>query len=183
LLQSQKLFFSVTTGGQTGNVPLEKSFRLGGESIYDFMMNPYYRAVGTLPNSWWTNGHIYQDGGGHLRSLANDWQSSGNYWFSNYLSLTIGNPLHIGRTYIPYLSDMLFSVYTSWSSVDGSWGQFSQFYGEAGLSLAFERIPFVLNYFDVENIHLDFPFWVNNRIDPANTKFRWILRLDIRSFY
>jgi hypothetical protein len=102
---------------------------------------------------------------------------------NSYLSITLGNPVNLTYVYIPYLSDLLFSVYTSWLTSSNQWGNFSTFYGEGGLTLSLTRLPFILNYVDIQQIHLDFPVWVNNEISPSNLGFRWAMRLDFRSFY
>jgi hypothetical protein len=183
LFFSQKATIQIFTGGQAGQIPLQKAFRLGGAATYDYYRNPFLRAKGSLPSSWWEQGHIFQAGGGNLAAKSNDWQPARNNIVNSYLSITLGNPLNLTYQYIPYVSDLLFSAYTSWSSHSDQWGEFSTFYGEGGLTLSLTRLPFILNYLDIEQIHFDFPLWVNNELSASNLDFRWAMRLDFRSFY
>jgi len=182
LLLNQKLTVNLFTGGFTGSVPLQKIFRYGGGSTFDFLQNPYLRANGILPQKWWEDGNIFKAGGGELRSLANRWDSHGNYYLSGYFSLTLGNPINLSHTYLPYFSDILLSTYSAWSTSGGKWGSFSRYLGELGLTLSLTRLPFLINYFDLDQIHFDFPIWVNRNISETALKFRWTIRLDIRNF-
>ncbi len=147
-----------------------------------FYQNPYLRAAGIIPAEWWREGHIFQPGGGNLSALAYDYHPFTSI-INAYVSVTLGNPVNLTYTYIPYLSDLLLSAYSSWSSAANSWGNFTRYYGEVGLSVSFSRLPFLLNYYDLEQIHLDFPCWVNDEVSQSHVKFRWALRLDFRSFY
>lgn len=182
LLFNQKMTINLNTGGFTGSVPLQKVFRYGGGNSYDFLQNPYLRAKGIIPQQWWKDGNVFNEGGGELRSLANQWEPGGDYFLSGYFSMTLGNPMSLSHTYLPYLSDLLLSTYTSWATSAGKWGNFSKYFGELGLTLSFTRLPFLINYFDLDQIHFDFPIWVNRNISETNLKFRWVIRLDIRSF-
>jgi hypothetical protein len=182
LLLNQKLTIKLNTGGFSGPVPLQKVFRYGGENSYSFFDNPYLRAKGILPQQWWQDGNVFKEGGGELRSLANIWEPGGNYFLSGYFALTLGNPMNLSHTYVPYLSDMMLATYTAWSTSAESWGNFSEYFGEVGLTLSFSRLPFLFNYFDLDQMHFDFPFWVNPKISQTEFKFRWVIRLDIRSF-
>ena len=183
LILSQKATVQLFTGGQAGEIPQQKAFRLGGAATYDFYRNPFLRAKGSLPSSWWEQGHIFEAGGGNLAARANDWQQAGNNILNGHLAITLGNPVNLTYMYIPYLSDLLLSVYTSWSSSSDQRGNFSTFYGEGGLTLSLTRLPFVLNYFDIQQVHFDFPVWVNNELSTTNVDFRWAMRLEFRSFY
>ncbi|MEJ2049392.1 MAG: hypothetical protein P8Y60_06025, partial [Calditrichota bacterium] len=145
--------------------------------------NPYFRAKGTLPLEWWRNGHLFQSGGGNLRSLAYDWQNYGEHFIAGQIAVTLGNPLNLSTFYIPYLSDINLSVYSSTSSWSDNWGDFNTYLTEAGLTISLTRLPFLFYFFDIEELHFDFPFWVNDNIDQNNFDFRWVLRMDIRSFY
>ncbi|MEJ2538064.1 MAG: hypothetical protein P8048_13615, partial [Calditrichia bacterium] len=121
--------------------------------------------------------------GGNLRSLSNDWYNYGEHYIAGQLTITLGNPLNLTTFYWPYLSDLNFSVYTSTSSWSDKWDDFSTFLSETGVTLSLSRLPFVFYFMDIEGLHLDFPFWVNDKIDDNNFDFRWVLRMDIRSFY
>ena len=180
---SQKITINIGTGSQYGNVPVQKLYRPGGDKSYAFFNNPYFRARGTLPPEWWRKGHLFQSGGGNLRSLANDWYNYGEHYIAGQLTITLGNPLNLTTFYWPYLSDLNFSVYTSTSSWSDKWDDFSTFLSETGVTLSLSRLPFVFYFMDIEGLHLDFPFWVNDKIDDNNFDFRWVLRMDIRSFY
>lgn len=182
ILFHQKMTFSFFSGHQTGGVPLQKAFRLGGADLYSFYQNPYLRSAGIIPLKWWQKGHIFQPGGGNLSSLSYDYQPFASL-LNGYLSITLGNPIHLTYSYIPYLSDLLISAYSSWSTVANRWGNFTRFYGEAGFSVTFSRLPFLFNYFDLEQLHVDFPFWVNEEISRNNLQLRWTIRIDMRSFY
>jgi aminopeptidase N len=179
---NQNLTVNLTTGGINGSVPLQKVFRYGGGPTYEFLQNPYLRAEGIIPQKWWEDGNVFNEGGGELRSLANQWEPPGNYYLSGYFSMTLGNPMNLSRTYIPYFSDFIMSTYTAWATSAGKWGRFSKYLGEVGLTLSITRLPFLLNYFDLDQIHFDFPIWVNRNISETTFKFRWTIRLDIRKF-
>ena len=179
----QKITIEGNTGGFSGNVPIQKSFRLGGGSTYDYLYNPFLRARGTLPQVWWEEGNVFNPGGGNLRSLATVWDPAGQNYLSGQVSLTLGNPLNLSLIYIPFLSDLLFASYTSWATSATNWGKFTDYWGEAGLSLSLTRLPFLFNYFDLDQVHFDFPFWVNQNISDVSFKFRWIVHFDIRNFY
>jgi hypothetical protein len=183
VIKSQKITLSIGTGGQYGNLPIQKLHRPGGDNSYAFFDNPYFRAKGTLPLEWWRNGHLFQSGGGNLRSLAYDWQNYGEHFIAGQIAVTLGNPLNLSTFYIPYLSDINLSVYSSTSSWSDNWGDFNTYLTEAGLTLSLTRLPFLFYFFDIEELHFDFPFWVNDNIDQNNFDFRWVLRMDIRSFY
>jgi len=183
LALSRKVTVGLLTGTVTGDPPLQKAFRLGGAEIYDLFYNPYLRAKGSLPSGWWENGNIFHPGGGNLRSLATSWTSIGNSILNGFLELDFGYPMNITKVYFPYISEISFSGYTTWSSLADQWGKFSQFYGEIGFTLRFNRMPFIFQYFDINQIYFDFPIWVNDTIDVNNIKFRWSIGLDIKDFY
>ncbi len=178
----QKLTLSLTSENAYGTPPLQKAFRIGGSGLYDYFLNPYLRARGTLPPSWWSQDHVFQEGGGNIRSLASAWEPAPSHLINGFVSITLGNPLNLSYQYFPYLSDILISAFTSWTTTGNNWNHFSDYYGEAGLTVSFTRLPFVLTYFDIETLHLDFPFWVNNTIGSENIDYRWVIRMDIRSF-
>lgn len=183
LIFSQKLFGELTTGEFYGQPPLQKRFRLGGGTGYELFRNPYLRAVGILPEAWWQNGHVFFPGGGNLRSLAGDWNQPHSSLVSGYLSLSLGNPLNLTFHYVPYLSDIILAAYTSWASPGVSWGQFKKYFGEAGFTISLTRLPFIFQYFDLEQIHFDFPVLVNEKIEPDSFQFRYVIRIDFRTFY
>jgi hypothetical protein len=178
----QKITFGLNSDNTYGNPPLQLANRLGGGRLFDYFLNPYLRARGSLPARWWSEGHVFEEGGGNIRSLAADWEAAPAHLVGGYTSITLGNPLNTSYQYIPYISDILFSAYTSWATATENLKKFSGYYGEAGLSMSFTRLPFLLTYFDVESIHFDFPFWVNHNIDSEELDFRWVIRLNIRSF-
>ncbi len=180
---SQKLTLGLFTAGQRGDIPAQKALRFGGTSTFDYYKNPYLRTPGILPVRWWSGGNVFQEGGGNLRSLAGDWTPAGQNLINGFLSLTLGNPINLTYTYIPYISDVIVAGYTSWSSAHQTWGGFSEFRGEAGFSISFTRVPFIFNYFDIEQVHLDFPVWVSDNIDSRGLSARWVIRIDSRSFY
>lgn len=179
----RKVTVGFLTGAVTGDPPVQKAFRLGGAEIYDLFYNPYLRAKGSLPSGWWDKGNIFQPGGGNLRSLSTNWISIGNSILNGSLELDFGYPMRLTKIHFPYLSDIGFSGYTTWSSLADQWGKFSQFYGEVGFTLRFNRIPFIFKYFDINQIYFDFPIWVSKNIDVNNLKFRWSIGLDIKDFY
>ncbi len=178
----QKFSLNFRTGGFSGSVPVQKAFRVGGSSSYDYLYNPFLRAQGTLPEMWWSRGNVFNPGGGNLRSLATEWEPAGQYYLSGQVAITMGNPLNLSLIYVPYLSDIIISSYTSWATSSDNWGKFSYYLGEAGFSLSLTRLPFLLNYFDLDQINLDFPLWVNQNISDVGFKFRWTISLDIRNF-
>lgn len=182
-IRSQKLSLDINTGGQYGNVPIQKYIRPGGESTYGFLTNPYLRTRGTLPISFWREGHLFQSGEGKIRSLANNWQKFGTHFLSGEISFTLGNPLNISTIYIPYLSDIILSTYGSATTWSEAWGEFDHNLAEGGVSIVLTRLPFLFYFFDIEQMHFDIPFWVNDNIDDNNLKFRWVFSMDIRSFY
>ncbi len=179
----QKLEGRLFSGGSYGNLPLRKAFRGGGASGYELFSNPYLRAKGTLPAAWWREGHLFQPGGGNLRALAGQWQPLPNYPVSAGLSVTLGNPLNLTLHYVPYLSDLMFSAFTTWTTTSGEIDAPDNYLGEAGFSVSATRLPFIFYYFDIEQIHFDFPVWVNRNIEDSGLKMRWNIRIDIRSFY
>ncbi len=183
LFWSKKITGNFFTGNLFGKIPIQKRFRLGGASIHDFFNNPYLRAKGILPSRWWDDGHIFNPGGGNLRSFSNDWQLDGDAIINTNLSLDIGYPCDLISIYLPYLSDIFLVVYTSWSTLNHKWGDFSRFYGESGISIQLTRLPFLFQYFDISQIYFDFPVWVNKNIDKNSIKFRWTMRIDVQNFY
>ncbi len=181
-LYHQELTLSLLSAHSSGNVPLQNAYRTGGARLYDLYFNPYLRSRGILPSAWWRNGHIFQEGGGNLRSLATSWQPAEPHLLNASLSVTLGNPLNLTYTYIPYLSSMMLSVYASSTASSYRWQKYDDFLSESGFTLSLLRLPFVFSYIDIQAIHFDFPVWVNDRIDKSNMKFRWVIRFDIRSF-
>jgi len=179
----QKFTGQLFTGGTYGEAPLQKMFRLGGASGYQAFLNPYLRARGTLPEPWWQKGHIFLEGGGNLRALANDWQQQSPFILSASGRLSLGNPLNLTLQYFPYLSDIVLSAFAGAASPAQSWGDFRNIYAEAGVSASFTRLPFLFSYFEVDQIHVDFPLWVNRQVDEKDFNFRWTIRIDFRSFY
>lgn len=179
----QKFTGQLFTGGTCGEAPLQKHFRPGGISGYLTFSHPYLRARGTLPDSWWRNGHVFAEGGGNLRALAGNWEQVSPFIFSANGRLSLGNPLNLTLQYFPYLSDIVLSAFAGAASPAQSWGDFRNVYAEAGVSASFTRLPFLLSYFDADEIHLDFPLWVNRRVDKKEFDFRWTIRIDFRSFY
>lgn len=182
LLWSRNISGIFYTGGVYDDSPLQKSFRFGGASTYDFISNPYLRAKGTLPSSWWREGNVFEEGGGSLRSYSNVWEPAGKHLISGYFSIDVGYPMNLTNLHFPIISDVLFSIYTAWAAASDHWGQYSNFLGETGFSFSITRLPFVLNYFDLTQIHFDFPIWVNDHIDNENLKFRWTVGLQIEKF-
>ncbi|MFZ0391888.1 MAG: M1 family metallopeptidase [Calditrichia bacterium] len=181
--RNRRLTAEASGGGLYGSWPIQKAFRAGGGSFDEFLFNPFLRSKGTLPQAWWQNGHVFLPGGGGLRSLSGEWQDLSPYYISGGLSLDLGNPLNPARIYLPFLSDILFSGYTRWAILSQRFADFKKPLGEDGISIAFTRLPFLLNYFDVEQIRIDLPLWVNRRISRQQWDFRWTIQLEIRSFY
>jgi len=179
----QKLTGRFFSGAVYGDVPVQKELRTGGASGYDLFLNPYTRSIGTLPADWWHNGHVFIPGGGNMRVFADAWEPQGRSLVSGTVAVTLGNPLNLSLHYVPYISDIVISGFTDWVSTANNWGDFRRFYGEAGATITLSRLPFLFHYFDIDEIHFDFPFWVNRNVDQEKFKFRWSIRVDFRSFY
>ena len=183
LIWSQMLTVQAFVGGQYGEVPVQKQFRLGGASGYDFWQNPFYRARGTFPRDWWQQGHLFLPGGGNLRWLANEPPRKREYLTSLQFNFTLGNPLNLIPVYLPYLSDILFSGFATLASDPDRWRRIPRLYSEAGVTISITRLPFVLNYFDLERVHLDFLLYTNAALSREPFHFRWIVRCDFKRFY
>ncbi len=183
VLEERKAEIRVFGGGIYGNPPLQKRDRVGGANWFDYFYNPFLRARGTLPSSWWEKGHIFNPGGGDVRAMAASRPPEENYIYSLNGRFYLGNPLNLTFHYIPYLSDIGFSCFSDWASTANQWPEFKDYYGDAGISLSLHRLPFLLRYFDISEIHFDFPLWVNKNIHQAKERLRWNIRIDIRSFY
>ena len=179
----QRLAMRLFAGGQYGQVPDQKRLRMGGASGYDFWQNPFYRARGTLPENWWRNGHLFLGGGGNLRALANQPGQNSQYLTSFSVQLTLGNPLNWFLVYVPYVSDILICGFATAAVDDELWRRTHRLHSEAGLSLTLTRLPFVFNYFDLDQVHVDFPLLVSTTMTDEPFQFRWVLRLDFRKFY
>ncbi|RQV98905.1 MAG: hypothetical protein EH225_12380 [Calditrichaeota bacterium] len=179
----QKLTLLLRSGNSYGEVPIQKAFRLGGARSYELCRNPYLRSKGILPDEWWKNGNIFEQGGGNLRSLAYSLEPAKSHLVNGFASITLGNPLNLSYTYIPYLSDIELSAFTSWTLSSDNWRKHTDMFGEAGFIVSLMRLPFLFNYIDIRAVHFDFPIWVNNKIDSENIDLRWAIRFDIRSFH
>lgn len=180
---SQKLTLRLFAGGQYGAVPALMQFRYGGAPAAEFYRHPYLRAAGTLPARWWDRGHLFLPGGGNLTSLAGSAGLPFSYLGGFGARLTLGNPLNLTLVYVPYLSDVNLSGFFSAALAGRTLHSYRNPLAEAGITVSLTRLPFLFHYMDIEQIHVDFPLWVNSAIDPHAWKFRWALRIDIRRFY
>ena len=180
---SQKFAAVLHAAGNYGKLPWQKRTRLGGEKFYDLFQNSYLRTPGILPMQWWREGHVFAPGGGNIRALANDQSLSDTYLAGLQASLTLGNPLNLTLHYVPYVSDVLLSGFSDWAVSSPDLNTFSKLYGEGGVSVSFTRLPFLFSYFDIDQLHLDFPLWTTKNIAGDNGKFKWVIRVDFREFY
>ncbi len=182
-LFSRKLEAGFYVGGWEGEPPLQKRFSLKGTDLYRYFNNPYLRARGTLPDAWWRNGNINNVGGGSIFALRSYEPLAESRLARLNLRLWLGNPLNLFLIYLPYLSEVDISAFTHWAGGTNRWEKLSLNYGEAGLSVHFTRLPFLLEYFHLKQITFDFPLWVTKTIDSHQINWRWGIRMTIRRFY
>ncbi len=171
------LKLEMDVGGVFGNVPAQERYYLGQANAYQMLANPFYRAKGTLPYSLFMEGHIYQPGGGNIwaaNQIPVEGATVGNRLLAFSAELSLWNPLYYWIYKLPVVRRLDFHLFTHWSQLWEKQPSVQNFIGEAGISIAYSDIPFVLRYFRLDEVRVDFPIWVNR---PAAghrpVEFRW----------
>ncbi|GAB4330780.1 MAG: hypothetical protein Kow0037_06840 [Calditrichia bacterium] len=158
-------------GWNYGELPVELQYRPGGEIYENILQNPFFHYTGLISEKSWQNHHLFVSENGGISSLAGSSPVKVNRYFNGSLEWRLPSPLQYVATFIPYFSEAEPALFAHWSAFQESAGYFH--YGEAGIALTFSRLPFLFNYFDIEEASFHFPLLFSATGVKPEWEWRW----------